>query len=964
MSPGARLQDLTAKYMQNPRRFFVPLANEYRQAGELDRAIALCREHLPAQPGHMSGHIVLGRAYFEKGDTVAARDVFLTSVALDDENVIALRHLGDIARLRSEIAEARQWYARVLDADPQNAEIERLLRALNEAARPVPPARGDVSLAPPPETVRPPLPPSTLVPDPWDRPASETAAERPAPRIDAQPWERSPSATVPPQPPTASVPVAPVSPPPAVPGRPAEAPTRWEQLADALPTERPAPALEPWERRPPVAVPAPVPVAAAPMTPPVAAPVDGLEPWERPITPPLEALRFEPAAPTFSGREPVLPSATTNEPTPLRALTFVRPEPTTAHPTPMHQLPPSDFDLADAAAVLAEPTPPGLRAIMGETPARTPAQAPAPVGPGEPSGLPAQPAPQPEPLGEPLGERVGERVAAPFAQPLADGLHDLSGDLDALPPMMGQGDGFAYDDLDSLSDGRSTDAAMSPLDGGWAGSAGDESVPGGLPVTVPELLDSDVVAPPAFGALASFAAWREARERNTPISTPAIVAAPVEPEPEFAPSAEMPREAREMVDPSELPAGEFETETMALLYAQQGFTEQALTVYRTLARRTPTDTGLQARIRELETQVGAADSENSLQVEADKALSFGEFEVEPAVSSSTPSMLESMYELSPPRNGEPTEPRGTDAQWGGAALERSADDDWFAEEHDPLTRADSTTPAEALFGLPTGAIVEARTHPTPRDGWASSSQSGSASVATLATIFAGLDVAGADAAASTLLVELANQMVGRLPKDAPTLPVPDVLELPAGPATDGGTAAQAPLLSFDRFFAGGGAPPRARIDTPSSTRPTGAMAAIPLVAPPKVSPSLSPTFGGLPVIAPPPSATTAPWSSFDSRANPGPPSASSAVPAPGEEANADQLPVPESVRAETDLVPVVYVTTMPAAELPETAEPEPRSPTPMEPVSTPVTALPPETPSADAVRNPPSDFHRWLEGLS
>ena len=142
MAPGPRLQELTAKYMQNPRRFFVPLANEYRKLNELDRAIALCREHLPSQPGHMSGHIVLGRAYFEKGDIEAAREVFMTSVALDDENLIALRHLGDIARLRDELIEARQWYIRVLDADPQNEDVERIVSGLRLPD-------GDVATAPP-----------------------------------------------------------------------------------------------------------------------------------------------------------------------------------------------------------------------------------------------------------------------------------------------------------------------------------------------------------------------------------------------------------------------------------------------------------------------------------------------------------------------------------------------------------------------------------------------------------------------------------------------------------------------------------------------------------------------------------------------------------------------------------------------------------------------------------------------
>ncbi len=136
MAPGSRLQELTAKYMQNPRRYFVPLANEYRKSNDLDRAIALCREHLPSQPGHMSGHIVLGRAYFEKGDVDAAREVFLTSVELDDENLIALRHLGDIAKSHHQLNEARQWYTRVLDADPQNDEIERLLQSLGNPEEP------------------------------------------------------------------------------------------------------------------------------------------------------------------------------------------------------------------------------------------------------------------------------------------------------------------------------------------------------------------------------------------------------------------------------------------------------------------------------------------------------------------------------------------------------------------------------------------------------------------------------------------------------------------------------------------------------------------------------------------------------------------------------------------------------------------------------------------------------------
>lgn len=130
MAPESRIDELTARYAENPRRYFAPLANEYRKLGDPERAIALCRVHLPSQPGHMSGHIVLGQALYDAGELAAARTAFATAVALDDENLVALRHLGDIARREGDHAEARTWYARVLDADPQQPEVEALMATL------------------------------------------------------------------------------------------------------------------------------------------------------------------------------------------------------------------------------------------------------------------------------------------------------------------------------------------------------------------------------------------------------------------------------------------------------------------------------------------------------------------------------------------------------------------------------------------------------------------------------------------------------------------------------------------------------------------------------------------------------------------------------------------------------------------------------------------------------------------
>src|SRR3954466_2489524 len=127
---SARIDELRKKFDENPRRYFAPLANEYRKAGDLEQAIFICQEYLPQQPGHMSGHIVFGQALYELNRLDEARAVFETALALDPENLIALRHLGDIARQLGDVEAARRWYMRVLEADPRNDEIAQIVAGL------------------------------------------------------------------------------------------------------------------------------------------------------------------------------------------------------------------------------------------------------------------------------------------------------------------------------------------------------------------------------------------------------------------------------------------------------------------------------------------------------------------------------------------------------------------------------------------------------------------------------------------------------------------------------------------------------------------------------------------------------------------------------------------------------------------------------------------------------------------
>src|SRR4051794_16993669 len=147
MAGTSRIDELRKKFDENPRRYFAPLANEYRKIGDFDQAIFICQEFLPQQPGHMSGHIVYGQALFESGRHDEARSVFETALALDPENLIALRHLGDIARARGDTETARAWYRRVLESDPRNEEIAGILNSLDTdvPATPAAAPRSDVS---------------------------------------------------------------------------------------------------------------------------------------------------------------------------------------------------------------------------------------------------------------------------------------------------------------------------------------------------------------------------------------------------------------------------------------------------------------------------------------------------------------------------------------------------------------------------------------------------------------------------------------------------------------------------------------------------------------------------------------------------------------------------------------------------------------------------------------------------
>lgn len=129
-----RLRELQEKFEENPRRYFAPLANEYRKGGQPKRAIEICRAQLAQMPGHMSGLIVFGQALYETSEFKEAREVFERALALDPENLIALRSLGDMSLQSGDTREARSWYKRLLEADPKDTAVIALVSEIEESA--------------------------------------------------------------------------------------------------------------------------------------------------------------------------------------------------------------------------------------------------------------------------------------------------------------------------------------------------------------------------------------------------------------------------------------------------------------------------------------------------------------------------------------------------------------------------------------------------------------------------------------------------------------------------------------------------------------------------------------------------------------------------------------------------------------------------------------------------------------
>ena len=173
MAALSEIEKLKARFDENPEgRYFAPLADAYRKTGRLDEAIELIQQGLSRHPDYLSAHIVLGRCYLGKKDDPAAKQTFEGVLALDSENIIALKSLAEIGERTGDTIAARRWLDQLLQVDPTNMDAESDLKRLGgPLAEGEDTAAGEAETAPmpaidiEPTSVEPPLEPVAAASD-------------------------------------------------------------------------------------------------------------------------------------------------------------------------------------------------------------------------------------------------------------------------------------------------------------------------------------------------------------------------------------------------------------------------------------------------------------------------------------------------------------------------------------------------------------------------------------------------------------------------------------------------------------------------------------------------------------------------------------------------------------------------------------------------------------------------------
>lgn len=128
-----RIADLKRRLQADPTSIaFAQLAEEHRRAGQLDEAVAVCRDGLLRHPGYLSARITLGRALAERGESADAEHEFELVLRSAPDNLAAIRGLGEICQKRGELDRALAYYRRAMTLTRYDPDLDETVKAIAE----------------------------------------------------------------------------------------------------------------------------------------------------------------------------------------------------------------------------------------------------------------------------------------------------------------------------------------------------------------------------------------------------------------------------------------------------------------------------------------------------------------------------------------------------------------------------------------------------------------------------------------------------------------------------------------------------------------------------------------------------------------------------------------------------------------------------------------------------------------
>lgn len=112
--------------------YWPAIAADFVRRGKYSKAVEICRDNIKDKDLPLSGRLVYGQALYYANQLEGAEDVFYDILALDPENITALKFLGDIKFSRGNSPDAFYYYRKVLSLDPNSRSLFSWLKKVEK----------------------------------------------------------------------------------------------------------------------------------------------------------------------------------------------------------------------------------------------------------------------------------------------------------------------------------------------------------------------------------------------------------------------------------------------------------------------------------------------------------------------------------------------------------------------------------------------------------------------------------------------------------------------------------------------------------------------------------------------------------------------------------------------------------------------------------------------------------------